>query len=69
MRKEIYETLRDTNLDDLIKCQSFFRRNFKNYGNYDKMKIVSSQPAKLYGTAKTHKFNIINDIISASIKL
>ena len=32
------------------------------------MRLVSNQPTRLYGTAKTHKLGNISDITSTSIK-
>ena len=46
----------DATLEDLKLLHSFPYRNFKNYENYEKMCPVSNRPARLYGTAKTHKF-------------
>ena len=40
----------------------FLYRNFYNYENYHKMHPHCNQPAKLYGTAKTHKFKDIKEI-------
>ena len=44
------------------KISRFLFRNFYNYENYHKMYLHSNQPAKLYGTAKTHKFKDIKKI-------
>ena len=46
----------------------FLYRNFYNYENYHKMYPLSNQPAKLYGTAKTHKFKDIKEITKEQIK-
>ena len=69
IRKEAYETPRDATLHDLIKFQSFFRGNIKNYRHCNKMRPVSNQPAKFYGTVENHNFDIINEITSAGIKV
>ena len=50
-----YERTEDNTLDDLDKFQSFLYRNFENYKNYEQMRPTSNQPARIYGTAKTHK--------------
>ena len=57
-----YVECEDTTLSGWKLFQDFLRRNFKNYEKYEKMKPVANQPAKLFPTAKTHKFNNIEDI-------
>ena len=43
--------------------KSFLYRNFYGkYEHYEKMLPKSNQPGQLYGAAKTHKFNSIEDI-------
>ena len=54
-----YERTDDTTLRDFKRCQDFINRNFSNYENYHKVYPLSNQPAKLYGTPKTHNFNDI----------
>ena len=68
IRKGTYERTEDTTLLDLKHFQDFLYRNFKNYKHYDNMYPHSNQPAKLYGTAKTHKFNNTNDITKDELK-
>ena len=43
IRKGVYETSRDTALDDFLQFQSFFRRSFKNYEHFDKMRPAINQ--------------------------
>lgn len=52
----------DTTKQDLETFQGFLYLNFKNHTSYDKMKPKSSQPAGLYSTAKTYKFNDLDEI-------
>lgn len=52
----------DTTLQDLKKIQDFLYRNFCTYEHYKFMYPLSNQPAKFYGTAKTHKFSNIQEI-------
>ena len=47
--------------------QEIIYRNFKYYENYDDMRPVSNQQAKLYDTAKTHKFENLKDIIPKNL--
>ena len=54
--KGTYERTDDATLQDLKRFQDFLYRNLYNYENYHKMYPYSKQPAKLYQTAKTHKF-------------
>ncbi|XP_066924595.1 uncharacterized protein [Clytia hemisphaerica] len=62
IQDKVYEPTTDTTLDDLKLFQSFLYRNFSKYKHYQEMYPSSSQPARLYGTAKTHKCEHLNDI-------
>ena len=66
--KNVYTPTTDTTLKDLRTFKDFLYRNFKNHGKYDKMVPQSNQPARLYGTAKTHKFSSFDEITVESIK-
>ena len=68
VRNGIYESTTDTTFSDLSKFQSFLYRNFRDYQYYDKMRPQSNQPARLFGTAKTHKFESTRDITKHNIK-
>ena len=68
IKNKIYEETTDSTLKDLKNFQDFLYRNFKDYENYDEMRPVSNQPARLYGTAKTHKFENLKDITPQNLK-
>ena len=68
INKDTYERTDDTTSQDLKRFQDFLYRNFYNYENYHKMHPHSNQPAKLYGTAKTHKLKDIKEITKEQIK-
>ena len=63
-----YTETEDTTLQDLKSFQSFLVRNFKSSLPLDKIKPTSNQPAFLYGTAKTHKFDNHNEITNENLK-
>ena len=63
------ETFEDTTLKDLSHFQNFIRNNFKDHPQYKKMMPDQHQPARLYGTAKTHKFDSYDEITTDNIKL
>ena len=61
--KDIYAHAEDTTLRHLKLFQDFLRRNFKDkYNKYEETRPASHEPGKLYATAKTHKFNSLDDI-------
>ena len=64
----VYKETTDTTLHDLKLFQDFLYCNFKDYKNYRKMRPVSNRPARLYASAKTHKFDNINDISLDQLK-
>ena len=68
IKNKIYEETTDNTLKDLKNFQDFLYRNFKDYENYDEMRPVSNQPARLYDTAKTHKFENVKDITPQNLK-
>ena len=68
VKKCTYKKTEDTTLQDLNKFQDFLYRNFYTYEHYKSMYPHSNQPAKLYGTAKTHKFNNIQEINKEKLK-
>ena len=47
---------------DLKHFQDFLYRHFYETKYYDGMRPVSNQPARFFATAKTHKFDTIEDI-------
>ena len=67
--KGIYARIEDTTLRDLKLFQDFLGRNFKDkYNKYEEMKPAAHEPGKLYSTAKTHKFNSLDDITVDNLK-
>ena len=58
----------DNTLKELSGFQDFLYRNFRNYERYKDMKPDSNQLARLYGTAKTHKFESLEGIAIANLK-
>ena len=55
-------------LKKLSRFQDFLYRNFRNCERYKDMKPDSNQPERLCGTAKTHKFEFLEDITVANLK-
>ena len=51
-----------------ITFQDILYRKFYNYESYKDIKPDSNQPKRLYGTAKTHKFENLEDITLANLK-
>ena len=68
IRNGTYKQTDDTTLKDLKQFQSFLYRNFSSHRDYKKMTPSSNQPARLYGTAKTHKFNSTEDVTKSGLK-
>ena len=62
IKNGIYKESTDTTSHDLKLFQDFLYRNFKDYKDYEKIRPVSNHPARLYASAKTHKFDKINDV-------
>ena len=64
-----YAPTADTILNDLKKFQDFLCRNFKGkFDRYKDMRPVSNQPGRLYPTAKTHKFSLLDEITIEKLK-
>ena len=59
----------DNTLTQLKSFQNFIYRNFKKHEKYKEMRPTSSQPARLFATAKTHKFTDIKQININDLKL
>ena len=57
----------DNTLRELLQFQDFLYRNFHNYEHYKDMKPDSNQPVRLYGTAKTHKYETLEAITVANL--
>ena len=62
------ETVNNTH-QDLKYFQNFLYRHFYKTKHYDKMCPISNQPVRFFATAKTHKFNKIEDINIQDLKL
>ena len=67
IQEGVYAKREDNTFQDLKQFQDFLYRNFSKYEKYN-MLPSSNQPAQLYRTAKTHKFDDINDITADSLK-
>ena len=63
----VYTTTEDNTLQDLKRFQDFLYRNFSKYEKCNDMLPRSNQPAQLYRTAKTHKFDDIIEITVDSL--
>ena len=64
-----YAPTTDSTLSDLKKFQDFLHRNFKDkISHYKDMRPVSNQPGRLYTTAKTLKFNLLDEITAENLK-
>ena len=51
-------TLTEDNTIKILKCfKQFLIRNFKGYYKLDDMLSTSNQQARIYASAKTHKFS------------
>ena len=68
IRKGTYVETTDNTLKELSRFQDFLYRNFHNYQRYKDMQPDTNHPARLYGTAKTHKFETLEDITVANLK-
>ena len=69
IKNGIYKETADTTLHDLKLFQDFLYRNFKDYKDYEKMRPVSNRPTRFYVSAKTHKFDNINDVNLDQLKV
>ena len=68
LQREKYKLSTHMAKQDLETFQSFPYQNFKNHPSYDKMRPKSNQPARLYATATTHKFNVFDEITVEKLK-
>jgi hypothetical protein len=64
-----YVECEDTTFKDLELFRNFLYRHFKDHPKYKKMLPASHRPARMYGSAKTHKFDNFEDINVESLKL
>ena len=51
-----YVESEDSTFENLSHFRDFLYRNFKDHPKYKKMLPAAHRPARMYGTAKTHKF-------------
>ena len=58
-----------TALTELKSFQNFIYRNFEKHEKHKEMRPTSSQPARSFATAKTHKFIDIKHININDLKL
>ena len=65
--KGTYVETTDNTLKELLRLQDFLYRNFHNYERYKDIQTDNNQSARLYGTAKTHKFESLEDITVANL--
>ena len=66
--KGTYIETTDNTFKELSRFQDSLYKNFCNYEGYRDMQPDSNQLARLYGTAKTHKFETLEDITVANLK-
>ena len=66
--KGTYLESTDNTLKELLQFHDFLYRNFRNYERYEDTKADSNQPACLYRTVKTHKFETLENITIANLK-
>ena len=59
----------DNTLTELKSFQNLIYRNFKKHDKYKEMRPTSSQPARLFATAKTHTFTDTKQININNLKL
>ena len=66
--KDTYVESTNNALKELSWLQGFLYRNFHNYERYKDMQPHCQQPACLYGTTKTHKFETLENITTTNLK-
>ena len=64
-----YVEIVDSTHKDMKHFQDFLYRHFHKTKYYDGMRPVSNQPACFFATAKTHKFDTVEDINVQDLKL
>ena len=60
--KRTYTLTEDHTIKDLKNFKQFLKQNFKGYDKLDDMLPTSNQPARIYASAKTHKFSSANSV-------
>ena len=69
IRDGTYMESNDTTIEDLKHFKDFISNHFKKHPKYKKMLPASHRPARMYGSAKTHKFENYDDITAENLKL
>ena len=59
----------DNTLTELKSFQNFIYWNFKKHEKCKEMRPISSQPARIFSTARTHKFTDTKQININDLKL
>ena len=60
--KGTYILTQDSTIKGLNNFKQFLKRNFKGYDKLDDMLPTSNQPARIYASAKTHKFSSVDNV-------
>ena len=60
--KGTYILTQDSTIKGLNNFKQFLKRNFKGYDKLDDMLSTSNQPARIYASAKTHKFSSVDNV-------
>ena len=69
IKNGIHTLAEDNTLNGLRKFQDFLRRKFQDkFPRYEDMRPVSNQPERIYAAAKTHKFNLLDEINVDNLK-
>ena len=59
-----YAPTTDSTLNGFKKFQDFLHRNLKEkFTHYKDMRPVSNRHSRIYATAKTHKLNLLDEIV------
>ena len=58
--KGTYTLPEDNTIKDLKNFKQLLRQNFKGYDKLDNMLPTSNQPARIYASAKAHKFSSVD---------
>ena len=66
--KGTYTLAEDNTVKDLKNFKQFLKQNFKGYDKLDDILPTSTQPARLYATAKTHKFSSADSVNITDLK-
>ena len=56
----VYLKTEDSTIQDLKQFHDFLYGNFSKYEKYNDMLPISNEPAQLYGTVKSPKFDVMS---------